>query len=190
MINILSTDILLLILPYLQSKENIYFLTTSTNNYKLCNIKLSNNYIKQILHTSQIFPIFPSKFSLKQKQIYNYDFYKNIPINLLTISQALVWFHVHQQLLKYYNINFFLNNCLLITSNKKMSKNEIYYDLTQKLKTYIHTTKNNSVSDNKSKITHCQFINNATILTTSKYWYHQLNYKEFMRISYEIFTDL
>lgn len=184
MINILHEDMLIYISSYLISKDIIFFYITSKTYYRFLNKKISTQIIKNLLHTTQIFLLLSTNFSVMQKQIYNKEFYYNIPPNLNTIYNSLLWFHVHNKLLKYYNLTFFLNNSFLITSNKKMTKHEIYLNLKKILQSYIYSKNKRCVYSTNT------ILGNNNINTSNNYWYHQVEYKEFIKISYEIFTEL
>ena len=183
MINILPIDIYLNINSFLNSKDNIYFLTSCKYTNKFLHKTLDCNITQNLLQTEEVFPLFPNKFNHTQKIIYKKEFFRNIPKSLNTIHKIFFWFYVHNQLIKYYNISFLWNNRLLITSNKKLTKNEIYLELKKKLKFYINN--HNASMNSCSKI-----IENNNISTSKKYWYHQVDYTEFINISYEIFIEI
>ena len=183
MINILPIDIYLNINSFLMSKDNIFLLTTCKYTIKFLYKTLDYRITKNLLHTEVVFPLLPNKFNETQKNIYKKEFFLNIPKSLNTIHKILFWFHIHNQLIKYYNISFLWNNKILITSNKKLTKYEIYVELKKKLNFYINHQ--NASINLSSKI-----VENDDISTSKKYWYHQFDYSEFINICYEIFIEI
>jgi len=167
--NILSNDLSLYIISFLQTADKINFLNTSTEFVSTYKTAMPLYIIKQQLHTNHIFSKYTTYYDSNQKKIFNVAFYENIPDKIRSIYDGLAWFHIYLKLFEYYNISYFMNNGFLMTTKVKLGKYEIY----DQLKSRVANTTSSIISPNTQ---------------TPRCWYHQLSYEEFVNISYDIFS--
>lgn len=178
---ILPFDVIKEVNIFLLLREIVYFYLSNKSFYTTFKDNKHLSDIKHTLHSNSILLSTPYNYSLYRKELFSKYFYKNIPRDITTISDYIRWIYVFKKCILNYNISFFQHDIILFTSRKECNIFRVYKNILLDIK-----QKSNNKQSNGLNI----LAKERDLNSSSKNWYHQLEYHQLCNLAYEIMETL
>lgn len=167
---------------YLSIKDLINIYSCTKYYSKTLKKTKSVNEFKNIFHTNNIFCKLTGNFSSERRKLFSKYFYTNIPYEINNITEYFKWVFIFHKILHFYNISFFSDNIILFTSRGKCS----IFSICRHVIDCVRKKSNYGYNYNKPSRVLVKLATERNLTELSKNWYHQLTFKQFAELIFEL----